>query len=191
MPRVTTDTGGQAAGPGRGGTERRAGLAGQLVVWRAFLRAHAVMMRRLERDLLNEHGIPLAWYDVLVQLAEAPGRRLRMTELADRVLLSRSGLTRLVDRLTATGLVSRQADPSDARGTFTVLTDAGYERLRDAAPTHLRGVGEYMSHLSAEELNLLGGLLDKLSDCAPGALSGAVGRLGAASTSGPLAQSGQ
>lgn len=120
------------------------------------------MMRHLERDLVDAHGMPLSWYDVLVQLAEAPDRRLRMTELADRVLLSRSGLTRLVDRLTATGLVSRQADPSDARGTFTVLTDDGLNRLREAAPTHLRGIGEYMSHLSAEELDVLGGLLAKL-----------------------------
>lgn len=131
-------------------------------MWRSFLRSHAAMMRRLERDLVNEHGLPLAWYDVLVQLAEAPEHRLRMTELAERVLLSRSGLTRLVDRLTATGLVSRQSDPSDARGTFSVLTDEGMDRLREAAPTHLRGVGEYMSRLSARELDVLAALLAKL-----------------------------
>jgi DNA-binding MarR family transcriptional regulator len=119
-------------------------------------------MRHLERDLVAVHDLPLAWYDVLVQLSEAPERRLRMTDLADRVLLSRSGLTRLVDRLTATGLVKRQTDPSDARGTFTVLTDRGYDRLRDAAPTHLRGIQEYMSHLTAEELDTLGELLVKL-----------------------------
>ena len=158
VAQVSTDTGPGANRPSPG----RTGLARQLRVWRVFLRSHAVIMRRLERDLVSAHGLPLSWYDVLVQLAEAPGRRLRMTELADRVLLSRSGLTRLVDRLTATGLVSRQADPADARGTFTVLTDAGFDRLRDAAPTHLRGVGEYMSQLTAEELDLLGGLLVKL-----------------------------
>ncbi|HEY9392448.1 MAG TPA: MarR family transcriptional regulator [Mycobacteriales bacterium] len=153
---MSTDTGPGATRP------TRSGLARQLRVWRTFLRAHAVIMRRLERDLVRAHGLPLSWYDVLVQLSEAPGHRLRMTELADRVLLSRSGLTRLVDRLTATGLVSREADPTDARGTFTVLTDDGFDRLREAAPTHLRGVGEYMSHLTAEELEQLGGLLDGL-----------------------------
>ncbi|HEX5495600.1 MAG TPA: MarR family transcriptional regulator [Mycobacteriales bacterium] len=170
---MSTDTGQGANGLPRGRVGR-VSLARQLQVWRSFLRSHAAMMRRLERDLVDEHGLPLAWYDVLVQLAEAPERRLRMTELADRVLLSRSGLTRLVDRLTATGLVSRQADPSDARGTFTVLTGEGLDRLRAAAPTHLRGVGEYMSRLSTEELDLLGGLLAKLhggestGDCPPG-----------------------
>ena len=88
------------------------------------------MVRRLERDLLAEAELPLGWYDVLLQLAEAPERRLRMAELADRVLLSRSGLTRLVDRLAAEGLVTREPFPDDARGPYTVLTDAGLDRLR-------------------------------------------------------------
>src|SRR5262249_11335051 len=91
--------------------------ARELAVWRMFLRAHASIAGRLERDLVAEHGLPLAWYEVLLQLAEAPGQRLRMTDLAERVLLSRSGLTRLVDRLVAEGLVERAACPSDARGT--------------------------------------------------------------------------
>lgn len=112
--------------------------------------------------MIKAHGIPLAWYDVLVQLAEAPDRRLRMTDLADRILLSRSGLTRLIDRLASDGLVQRQADPSDARGTFTVLTKAGLDRLRETAPTHLRGIQEYVSHLTPDEVATLGLLLDKL-----------------------------
>jgi DNA-binding MarR family transcriptional regulator len=137
--------------------------AGELAVWRVFLRVHASLTRRLEHDLLEQHDLPLGSYDVLVQLAEAPQRRLRMTDLADRVLLSRSGLTRLVDRLTAEGLVERQSCPSDARGTFTVLTDAGLARLREAAPTHLRGIEDYMTRrLAPAQLDELGALLTKL-----------------------------
>jgi len=137
--------------------------AGELAVWRVFLRVHASLTRRLEHDLLVRHDLPLGSYDVLLQLAEAPQRRLRMTDLADRVLLSRSGLTRLVDRLTGDGLVERQSCPSDARGTFTVLTDAGLSRLREAAPTHLRGIEDYMTRrLEPAELDALGELLAKL-----------------------------
>ena len=116
---------------------------GQLVAWRNFLQAHAVLVRRLEADLLAEHQLPLASYDVLVQLVEAPERRLRMTELAQRVLISRSGLTRLVDRLEREGLVRREACDDDARGLFAVLTEDGFQRLRRASPTHLRGVARY------------------------------------------------
>jgi DNA-binding MarR family transcriptional regulator len=135
----------------------------ELAVWRMFLRAHASLTRRLERDLLAEQDLPLASYDVLVQLVEAPDGRLRMTDLADRVLLSRSGLTRLVDRLAAEGLVIRESCTSDARGTFTVITEAGRSRLRAAAPTHLRGIQEYMaSRLSPTELDAFGALLAKL-----------------------------
>src|SRR5262249_10278025 len=139
--------------------------ARELAVWRMFLRAHASIAGRLERDLVAEHGLPLAWYEVLLQLAEAPGQRLRMTDLADRVLLSGSGLTGLVDRLVAEGLVERAACPSDARGTFSVLTPAGLQRLRDAAPTYLRGIAEYVSGpLTEPELDSLRRLLGKLLD---------------------------
>ena len=135
----------------------------ELAVWRAFLRAHAEVTRRLEADLVAEHGLPLASYDVLVQLVEAPGRRLRMTELAEKVLLSRSGVTRLVDRLERDGLVLRETCPSDARGLYAVLTDAGYERLRTASGTHLRGVCSYVTgRLSAAQLAALGDALDAL-----------------------------
>lgn len=137
----------------------------QLAAWRALLRAHAHIVRRLEADLLAEHGLPLASYDVLVQLVETPQRRLRMTELADRVLLSRSGLTRLVDRMEREGLVRREPCEHDARGLNAVLTDEGYRRLRDAAPTHLRGIDDYVvDRLSDAELATLGALLDKLAD---------------------------
>ena len=145
--------------------EGRRPSARELAVWRSFLQAHATLLRRLETDLMAEHDMPLATYDVLVQLVEAPERRLRMTELAQRVLLSRSGLTRLVDRLEREQLVRREACDTDARGTFAVLTDAGYARLKAASPTHLRGVAEYaMDRLEPEELDALGVALERWVD---------------------------
>jgi DNA-binding MarR family transcriptional regulator len=135
----------------------------RLGVWRAFLRVHANAMRQLERELLAGTGMPLAWYDVLLQLAEAPQRRLRMAELADRALLSRSGLTRLVDRLQGEGLVRREPSPEDARGTFTVLTRDGLARLRAAAPVHLAGIRRHwLARFSDAELRELGALLGRL-----------------------------
>ena len=137
----------------------------QLATWRSFLRAHAQVLRALEHDLVAAHDLPLAHYDVLVQLSEAPDRALRMTELAERVLLSRSGLTRLVDRLERDGLVSRQACPSDARGTLAVLTEAGLDRLREAWPTHRDGVLQrVVGRLSEDEVETLGRLLERLVD---------------------------
>jgi DNA-binding MarR family transcriptional regulator len=150
----------------------------ELAAWRSFLRAHSIVSRKLEAELIAEHDLPLPSYDVLLQLAEADGRRLRMTELADRVLLSRSGLTRLVDRLERDGLVERQACPNDARGTHAVLTDAGVARLRSAAPTHLRGVAQHVtSRLTDAELDQLRALMTKLLD---GPLEPPVGGCGAA-----------
>lgn len=138
---------------------------GQLVAWRSFLQAHAVLVRRLEADLLAEHQLPLASYDVLVQLVESSERRLRMTDLAQRVLISRSGLTRLVDRLEREGLVRREACDDDARGLFAVLTDAGFQRLRRAAPTHLRGVASYaIDRLDAAQVAALAEICARLLD---------------------------
>lgn len=145
----------------------------ELTVWRKLLRANAQILRRLEGDLVAEHGLALAAYDVLGQLVEAPDRRLRMTELADRVLLSRSGLTRLVDRLERDRLVVREACLSDARGLFAVLTDEGYARLRAATSTHYRGVDSYvLGRLSADQLASLDDVLDRLVDDEPGRASG-------------------
>ena len=135
----------------------------ELGAWRNFLRAHATVVRALESELMAEHDLPLASYDVLVQLSESPERRLRMTELADRVLLSRSGLTRLADRLEREGLLTREPCPSDARGTLAVLTDPGLDRLRDAWPTHLRGVrSQVLDRLTPEEVEQLAALMAKL-----------------------------
>lgn len=131
-------------------------------VWRAFLHAHAAVTHELERELADV-GMPIGWYDVLLQLAEAPQRRLRMADLADRVLLSRSGLTRLVDRLQAEGYVRRERSADDARGTFTVLTPAGLAALRRAAPVHLAGVrAHWLAHYTDEELETLGALLRRV-----------------------------
>lgn len=144
---------------------RRRPADDELFAWRSFLRAHATVVRRLEADLIASHGLPLAVYDVMVQLVEAPGHRLRMTELAARVLLSRSGLTRLVDRMVRDGHVRREADPQDARGVLAVLTDAGFERLKAASPTHLDGITRYVvDRLSADELTAWGAASARLAD---------------------------
>jgi DNA-binding MarR family transcriptional regulator len=115
----------------------------RISTWRDFLIAHARLERLLDEDLRAEHDLSLAEYDALLQLAEAPGRRLRMHQLADQVLLSRSGVTRLIDRLVRDGSVERDSCLSDARGAEAVLTPAGLDRLRNAAPTHLRGISEH------------------------------------------------
>lgn len=117
----------------------------ELAAWAGLLRAHSKVTRQLDRELAAESGLSLAQYDVLITLAHAPDRRLRMTELADSVLLSRSGLTRLVDRLERDGLLDRRSCPTDARGTFAVLTSAGLARLRAASVVHLRGVREHVT----------------------------------------------
>lgn len=115
----------------------------RLDTWRDFLHVHARLMRRMDEELQANHGLSMAEYDALLQLATAPGRRLRMSMLADRVLLSRSGITRLVDRLVAAGMAERSACSSDARGAEAVLTSAGLERLRAASRTHLDGVDSW------------------------------------------------
>ena len=123
----------------------------RLRAWIAFLQAYAVVTRRLEAELGAERGLSLADYDALVQLAIADDRRLRMSDLADRVVLSRSGVSRLVDRLEADGLVARRACPTDARGSWAELTPTGLDRLREAAPVHLRGVDTHFLSPIAEQ----------------------------------------
>ncbi|MEU6780685.1 MarR family transcriptional regulator [Nonomuraea angiospora] len=137
--------------------------AEELAVWRMMQRAQVRITRHLEAELHVAHDLPLASYEVLVQLAEAPERRLRMNDLAGRVLLSRSGLTRLIDRLQRDGLVSREACADDARGLFAVLTDAGAERLAEATPTYLRGVRtQFLDLLGAEEITRVRAMVAKL-----------------------------
>src|SRR2546421_6601318 len=134
--------------------------------WRALLRAHATLMRQLETDLEKETGLALADFDVLAQLAQAGGE-LRMTELAARALISRSGMTRRVARLVDEGLVRRANADADARGVVVALTDAGVARLTETAPVHLRGVAElFVAQLDDQELAVLKRALDKVTvDC--------------------------
>ena len=145
-------------------TEQLARHDPRLRAWRSFLLAHAQVVRELERELQDEQQLALTDYDVLVQLAAAAGEhRLRMSELADRLLLSRSGATRLVDRMVAGGLVERASCESDRRGQWASLTDEGLRRLRAASPTHLRGVKRhFLDRLSAQDLADLERMLDPI-----------------------------
>jgi DNA-binding MarR family transcriptional regulator len=114
----------------------------QLAAWRSFLRAHSAMLRRISRDL-DEAGLPpLAWYDVLAALSEAPGSRLRQVELAELVLLSNSGLSRLIDRMEADGVVRRASCSTDRRSYHVELTARGEEMLQRMWPVYTRGVAE-------------------------------------------------
>jgi DNA-binding MarR family transcriptional regulator len=137
-----------------------------LEAWRSLLQAHATLMRQLETELEAETGLALADFDVLAQLANASGE-LRMTELAARALISRSGMTRRVARLVDDGLVRRANADADARGVVVSLTDAGVARLLETAPVHARGIARYfVSRLQDEELGVLESALDKVTlDC--------------------------
>jgi DNA-binding MarR family transcriptional regulator len=139
----------------------------ELGAWRGMLRIHSTLVRELDAELEAAHALPLSSYDVLINLQAAPGKRLRMAELADSVLLSRSGLTRLVDRLEREGLIVRDSCASDGRGLFAVLTEAGEGLLARARPTHLGGVRErFLRHFSDEELKTLAGFWERIQ---PGA----------------------
>ncbi|MEK6274648.1 MAG: MarR family transcriptional regulator [Actinomycetota bacterium] len=128
----------------------------QLAAWSGFLTSHARIARVLDADLEREHGLPLSSYDVLIQLSLAPDRRLRMFELADAIVLSRSGLTRLVDRLERAGLVERERGDVDPRQMYARLTDRGLEALAEATPTHIAGIKErFLERLSKEQTRQL------------------------------------
>lgn len=135
----------------------------ELGAWRGMLRVHAALAKALDAELEATHGLPLTSYEVLITLAAAPGRRLRMAELADRVLLSRSGMTRLCDRLERDGLIERTSCDSDGRGLFAVLTDAGAELLTYARPAHLDGVRErFLRHFEERELRVMAGWWERV-----------------------------
>jgi DNA-binding MarR family transcriptional regulator len=114
----------------------------ELETWRAFLRAHSTMLRRISRDLEDADLPPLTWYDVLATLRDAPDRRLRQVEIAERVLLSNSGLSRLVDRIEAKGLVQRVQCPEDRRSLYVELTDEGQEMLDQMWPAYAKGIAD-------------------------------------------------
>src|SRR5947207_12489865 len=145
--------------PGRRGLE----------AWGSLLRAHATLIRQLDTDLERETGLALADFDVLAQLAKAGGE-LRITELAERALISRSGMTRRVARLADQGLVRRDRASTDARGVVVALTKAGIARLGETAPVHARGISKlFVAQLDDQELALLDRALNKvILDCSFG-----------------------
>jgi DNA-binding MarR family transcriptional regulator len=124
--------------------------------WGGFLRVHAKIVRKLDAELRQAHGLPLSSYEVLLHLSWAPGHRMRMGELAESVLLTLSGVTRLVGRLEREGLVRREPCPEDRRGAYAILTEAGVDRLGEAHPTHLSGVHRlFLEHFSEVELKTM------------------------------------
>ena len=127
----------------------------EMLAWQAFLRASIRLMERLDAEL-GPHGLSLADYEILVHLAAEPTAELRMTELAARTLVSRSGLTRRLDRLVESGLVARRSCPTDRRGVLAVLTPEGRGRLEESAPTHVAGVRRhFLSQLGGQDLRAL------------------------------------
>ena len=149
-------------------TQRHAPLTPRdprLAPWRAFVRAQAHVSRRLDEDLRAEHGLSLQEYVALLILAESPDRRLRMGRLADSLTLSKSGATRLIDRLVDDGLVDRVTCSSDLRGAEAALTEAGVNRLRTAAPTHLRGIADYfLSAIDGDDLEIVQRTMQDVAD---------------------------
>lgn len=147
--------------------EARLLTAPELRAWRGMLRAHAALAKALDAQLEAAHGLQLSSYEVLMYLADAEDERMRMCDLASSILLSRSGLTRLVDRLRREGLLERVACRDDARGAFAKLTPVGRERLAAARVTHLAGVrAMFLDLFTPEELETLGGAWDRVLESA-------------------------
>ena len=172
MPTSTTESRTAAAVGARAAVEHTGPLRTRdprLAPWRAFVRAQAHVSRRLDEDLRSEHGLSLQEYVALLILAESPERRLRMGRLADSLTLSKSGATRLIDRLVDDGLVDRVTCSSDLRGAEAMLTEAGLKRLRTAAPTHLRGIAEYfLSAIQDSDLQVVERTMESVADRACG-----------------------
>ncbi|WP_202946304.1 MarR family winged helix-turn-helix transcriptional regulator [Pseudonocardia dioxanivorans] len=140
-----------------------------VAAWAALLRTHAAVVRALEHELEQTQNMPLAWYDVLLELNSAPDRRLRMAELGERAVLSRSRVSRIVDELARAGLAAREPDPNDRRGSWAVITDAGRARLRAAAPGYLDGIARHFAdHLTAQERAAITTGLTRVLDAAAG-----------------------
>jgi DNA-binding MarR family transcriptional regulator len=140
-----------------------------LEVWRSYLQSHASILRVLDADLIAQHGLTTRDYEVLLYLAQAPDRMLPMSALAESTMLTRSGITRLVDGLVAAGWLERVSCQSDARISYAHLTDAGYEKLREAGCTHVASIRHlFLERYSAEEIEELASLLGRL----PGAKGG-------------------
>jgi DNA-binding MarR family transcriptional regulator len=131
--------------------------------WKLFLRGHSAVTRQMDADLIASHGLTLSDYEVLLRLAQAPDRRMRRVDLADGVLLTQSGITRLLAGLEQAGWVCRASCETDRRVVYAELTDSGYEKLRAAAKTHLEGIRAlFASRFSMDELEVLASLLGRL-----------------------------
>ena len=134
-----------------------------LEAWRSYLQSHASIVRELDASLIAEHGMTTRDYEVLLYLAQADDRRLPMSALAERTMLTRSGITRLIDGLVTAQLIERVSCASDARVSYAKLTEAGYEKLRNAGCTHIKSIQRlFLEHFSPEEIELLAGLLRRL-----------------------------
>lgn len=141
-----------------------------LEAWRSYLKSHASIVRELDAELLAEHGMTSRDYEVLLYLAQAPERRLPMSALSELTMLTRSGITRLIDGLVSAGLIERVSCPSDARVSYAQLTDMGYKRLRQAGCTHVASIRRlFLERFNAQEIEQLAALLSRL----PGAHQGA------------------
>jgi DNA-binding MarR family transcriptional regulator len=131
--------------------------------WRDYLKSHATILRVLDAELVAEHGITTRDYEVLLYLSQAERRHLAMSALAERTMLTRSGITRLVDGLVDAGFIERKACSNDARVSYAQLTDVGYEKLRNASRSHIAGVRrQFVERFSEEELQTLAELLSRL-----------------------------
>ncbi|MCE0539406.1 MarR family transcriptional regulator [Kineosporia rhizophila] len=131
--------------------------------WRSYLAATRLLAAQLDRELQHDSGIPQSYYEILVRLSETPGRRLRMSDLADASDSSRSRLSHAVARLVANGWVERESCPTDRRGAFAVLTDAGFEALSNAAPSHVASVRAHLfDRLTPEQVVQLGQINDAI-----------------------------
>jgi DNA-binding MarR family transcriptional regulator len=147
-------------------SEQESITLGELRAWRGLLRAHACLAKRLDAQLEQAHRLPMTSYEVLHHLDEATGGRMRMCDLAEQAQLSRSGLTRLVDRLARDGLLERCSCSHDARGSYACLTDNGRERLQEARVTHLTVVREhFFSRFSEQELSVLADMWERIAPC--------------------------
>ncbi len=147
-------------------SDQEALTLGELRAWRGLLRAHACMAKRLDAELERAHRLPMTSYEVLHHLDEATGQRMRMCDLAEQAQLSRSGLTRLVDRLERDGLLERCSCQHDARGSYACLTKAGRERLQAARGTHLAVIrANFFSRFSEEELSVLADMWERIAPC--------------------------
>jgi DNA-binding MarR family transcriptional regulator len=143
--------------------QSRTKLAGE--AWGALLQVHAALVPQLDKDLRRRVDLPLAWYDVLLELHSAADHRLTMSQLGDRVVLSRSRVSRVVDELVGAGLAAREANPDDARSAYAAMTAAGVRRFTEAAPVYLGGIQQHFaSALSEAELRTIGTALQRVRD---------------------------